>query len=62
MVQLSLTPEEAASLREVLADSLAELRMEIADTDAHEFRERLKEQEVFLKRMLARLAGDSRPI
>jgi hypothetical protein len=61
VVQLSLTPQEAASLREVLADCLADLRMEIANTDAHDYRERLKGQEVFLKRMIGLLAADTPP-
>jgi len=61
MVELSLTPEEAASLREVLTDCLADLRSEIADTDSHAFRERLKEQEVFLKRMVALLGAGGPP-
>ncbi len=55
MVQLSLTPAEAAMLREVLTTYVSELRMEIADTDAHDYRERLKEEEAFLNRVLERL-------
>ncbi len=55
MVQLTLTTEEAETLREVLDSYLSNLRMEIADTDAMEFREKLKEQEANLKRVLQRL-------
>ncbi len=55
MVQLTLTTEEAETLREVLDSYLSNLRMEIADTDAMEFREKLKEQEASLKRVLQRL-------
>lgn len=55
MVQLSLTPAEAAMLREVLTSYVSDLRMEIADTDAHDYREELKEEEAFLKRVIERL-------
>ena len=52
MVQLTLTAEEATLLSEILASYLSDLRMEIADTDAMDFRESLKQREVFLKRLL----------
>ena len=55
MVQLSLTPAEAALLREVLATYVSDLRMEIADTDAHDYRQKLKEEEAFLNSVLQRL-------
>jgi len=55
VVQLSLTPAEAAMLREVLTSYVSDLRMEIADTDAHDYREELKEEEAFLKRVIERL-------
>jgi len=51
-VQLSLTPEEASMLHDVLENYLSELRMEISNTDSMDFRERLKAKEVFLKRLL----------
>ncbi len=57
MVQLTLTPDEAAALRQVLSHYLSDLRMEIADTDAARFRERLKEEEAFLNRVIAQLGG-----
>ena len=55
MVQLSLTEEEAVMLHQVLASYLSDLRMEIADTDAMDFREHLKQREVFLKKVLQEL-------
>ena len=55
MVQISLTAEEAATLREVLQTYVSDLRMEIAGTDAMDFRERLKKEEAFLKRLLEQL-------
>jgi predicted RNA binding protein with dsRBD fold (UPF0201 family) len=60
MVQLTLTTEEAETLREVLDSYLSDLRMEIADTDAMEFREKLKEQEASLRKLLQRL--EAKPV
>lgn len=57
MIQLSLTLEEAMELREVLRLYVSDLRMEIADTEAMGLREELKEQEAFLKRLIARLSA-----
>jgi hypothetical protein len=55
MVHISLTTEEAAILKEALDSYTAELRMEIADTDALAFREPLKQQLEFFKRLLRQL-------
>lgn len=57
MVQLTLTAEEAATLRSVLQSYVSDLRMEIADTDSMDFRERLKAEETVLKRLLQQLGG-----
>lgn len=51
-MQLNLTPDEASELRELLASALSDLRMEIARTDTHDFRERLHHREELLKRVL----------
>lgn len=56
MVRIELTDDEAQMLRQVLESYLSDLRMEIADTDSWQFREQLKEKELFLKRIL-RLLG-----
>ena len=42
-------------LGEVLQSYLSDLRMEIADTEAMEFRERLKRQEAFINKLLQEL-------
>jgi hypothetical protein len=55
MVQITLTTDEAATLREVLETYVSDLRMEIADTDSMDFRERLKAEEAFLKRLIGQL-------
>jgi hypothetical protein len=57
MIQVSLSDEEAGSLRSVLESYLSDLRMEIADTERMEFRESLKRQEAFLHRVLAQLSA-----
>ena len=58
MVQLVLTAEEAALLGEILTSYLSDLRMEIADTDAMDFRQTLKQREVFLKKLLQALSQE----
>ena len=55
MRQLSLTDDEAVILRDVLEGYLSDLRMEIVSTDMKDFHERLKQQEVVLKKVLAAL-------
>jgi hypothetical protein len=55
-VQLTLTAEGAAVLEAVLDEYLAELRTEIAHTDAYEFREQLKRRETFLRKILQQIA------
>jgi hypothetical protein len=57
MIHITLTTEEAATLREVLETYVSDLRMEIADTDSMDFRERLKAEEAFLKRLIGVLEG-----
>jgi hypothetical protein len=55
MIQITLSDEEAGSLRSVLESYLSDLRMEIAGTERMEFRDGLKRQEAFLNGLLARL-------
>jgi hypothetical protein len=38
MVRIELTSQEAEELRSILDDSLSDLRMEIVDTEGHDFR------------------------
>jgi thioredoxin-related protein len=56
-VDIQLNVKEQRMLREILGAYLSDLRMEIADTDRKDFRDELKEREVFLKDLLARLEG-----
>jgi hypothetical protein len=51
MVRLDLIPAEAEVLRVALESYLSDLRMEIADTDSMDFRERLKEKKAVLRRI-----------
>ncbi len=57
MPQIYLSPEEASLLKEILTSYLSDLRMEIADTDAMDFREKLKKEELFIKELLGRLGS-----
>lgn len=59
MVQLSLSTDEAASLEQALTIYLSDLRMEIAETDAYQFRSRLKEEQIALTRVLETLRVSS---
>ncbi|HSM15765.1 MAG TPA: hypothetical protein VK845_02050 [Gemmatimonadales bacterium] len=56
-MQLTLTPDQASMLHEILASYLSDLRMEISNTDSMDFRERLKAKEVFLKGLLDQLSA-----
>jgi hypothetical protein len=56
MTTLELTQEEAEILRRVLETYVSDLRMEVADTDRQEFRERLKAKESILKELIQRLS------
>jgi len=55
MRQLTLTAAETTMLAEILESYRSDLRMEIADTDAMDFRERLKQREAFLDKILSQL-------
>jgi hypothetical protein len=56
-MQLTLTAEEAAMLRDILESELGELRMEIGATESPDYRARLQRREVFIKRLIAHLSG-----
>ncbi len=58
MGQLTLTDEEAGTLRRVLEQYVSDLRMEIADTDSMDFRDQLKREEAFLKKLIEQLGTD----
>jgi hypothetical protein len=55
MMQLTLTAAETVMLTEILESYRSNLRMEIADTDLMDFREQLKQREVFLDKVLSQL-------
>jgi hypothetical protein len=61
-MQLTLSPEEARELREVLATVLADLHTEIHYTDSAEFREHLLNRQRLLLRLREELsAGEVQP-
>jgi hypothetical protein len=55
MVHLVLEPTEAEVLRMVLESYLSDLRMEIADTDSMDYREKLKGRKVVLRGIVNRI-------
>lgn len=55
MIHLDITKEEKDILTEVLEEYISDLRMEVADTDNMDFREKLKNQEKVLKGILVTL-------
>ena len=52
MAQIELDTNEASVLRETLESVVSELGYEIANTDAKDFRDKLKEKQVVLRRLL----------
>ena len=60
MVHLELDEEQAVALREVLETYLGDLSYEIADTDDHDYRERLKARQALLSKALEALRSQSR--
>ncbi|MFO7587663.1 MAG: hypothetical protein R6X22_06275 [Gemmatimonadota bacterium] len=58
-MQIDLTADEHEILRQVLEDSLSDLRMEIADTDLYDFREMLKLRKAAIVKLIeAMKAGE----
>ena len=51
MVHITLTPDEAAILRDTLAYCLSDLRTEIAHTDNRDYRDMLKRQAALLRKL-----------
>ncbi len=52
MIQITVTNEERERLLRILSRDLSELRMEIAGTDNMRFRQELKTEEEFLKKLI----------
>lgn len=55
MIRIDLNHVEGKMLTDILQSYLSDLRMEISNTDRMDFRERLKQEEVFLKKLLVAL-------
>jgi hypothetical protein len=59
MIRIELSASDASMLREIAESYLSDLRMEIAGTEAKDFREDLKTREDFLKRLIPMLAQET---
>jgi hypothetical protein len=57
MAHIDLNEAEADALRVILERTITDLRMEIADTDKLEYRERLKEQGHVVLKLLGELGS-----
>ena len=57
MPTIQLTEAEANLLKEILETNLSDLRMEVAATDLKSFRDKLKEKEAVIKRLMERLGS-----
>jgi hypothetical protein len=55
MAQITLTAEEAATLRRILSNYVSDLRVEITNTDSWQFRQNLKHEEVLLRKLVEQL-------
>lgn len=58
-MNLDLTQEDVAILRDVIRSYLSELHDEIAHTENYEFREGLQKRQSRLSDLLGRLGGES---
>lgn len=56
MARLDLNPHETTLLREILESDLSELGYEIANTDSLDYRNRSRERQNLLKRLVRSLA------
>jgi hypothetical protein len=54
-MQLTLSPDEARELRDILTGVISDLRSEIHHTDSPEFKERLMSRERLLRRLSEQL-------
>ncbi len=57
MANLEISAEDGKLLREALESAVSELRYEINNTDAHEYRDKLREKQAALERVLDQLAS-----
>jgi len=56
MVKLEMTEQQAQILKAILDNFLSDLRLEIVDTERKAWRDKMKEQEEFIKDLLVRLS------
>lgn len=56
-MQINLTDNEAAMLKEILSDTLSDIRFEIANTERMTYREQIKEREALIKKLIEDLDG-----
>ncbi|HKJ22612.1 MAG TPA: hypothetical protein VKA13_05955 [Gammaproteobacteria bacterium] len=59
MIQLELTDDEQGILKTALESYISDLRMEIADTDNMDFRNKLKEKEQVLNKVVKGIAPNT---
>jgi len=59
MVSLDLDQSERELLKELLDNLLSDIRMEVADTDRMDFREKLKEQKRVLHKTIEALEDNA---
>jgi S-adenosylmethionine/arginine decarboxylase-like enzyme len=57
MARLELSDGDASTLKEILSETLSELRYEISNTDAHDYREKLRLKQGVLERVIGQLGG-----
>ncbi len=55
MIQLPLEQQEKEILAEILESKISDLSYEIADTDQHDFKQRLKDRKALLEQILEKL-------
>jgi hypothetical protein len=55
MIQLDIEEDDVGVLREVLESARSELGYEIANTDAYDYRQELKNRQALLARVLSQL-------
>ena len=53
MLHIDLTVEERDLLEEMLDVCLADLRVEVSDTDRHDYKQMLKRREALLRKIIA---------
>lgn len=55
MTNLELTPEELKALEETLTRNISDLAVEVAHTDAHDFKDKLKRRKAVMDHLLEKV-------